>query len=208
MTPWASASGRLPKLGWAAAFRPLAGESVSGDHHLVAPFEGGVLLAVVDALGHGSEAEYAARLAVAALGPRRDLPLEELLKECHRGLNKTRGVAAALASIDFRKSVMHWIAIGNVEGVLVRGSGAKARRHSIIQHGGIVGYRMPKLPPSEAFKLEEGDRLCFATDGVRSGFAEVITMKDKLPDLAARVLEKFEDVRDDALVLIAEHGGA
>jgi hypothetical protein len=208
MTPWATASGRLPTLRWAAAFRPLAGESVSGDHHVVAPFEGGALLAVIDALGHGAEAEYAARLAAAALTAHRDAPVLELLKECHRTLGKTRGIAVALASIDFRKNLMQWIAIGNVEGVIVRGAGSKPRKHSIIQHGGIVGYQMPKLPPMDAFKLEDGDRLCFATDGIKSGFSEGISLKDPLPDLAARLLEKFEDVRDDALVLIAEHGKA
>jgi negative regulator of sigma-B (phosphoserine phosphatase) len=206
MTPWATASGRLPKLQWAAAFRPLSGESVSGDHHLVAPFEGGILMAVVDALGHGAEAEYAARLAVAALSSRRDATIDELLKECHRSLSKTRGVAAALASFNFKRATMSWIAIGNVEGILVRSS-SKGRRHSIIQHGGIVGYQMPRIPPIENLKLEEGDRICFATDGIKSGFAETLNLSDPLPDLAARVLEKFEDVRDDALVLLAEHGG-
>src|SRR5262245_1406844 len=115
MTVCATASGRLPKVQWAAAFRPLSGESVSGDHHLVAPFEGGVLLAVVDALGHGSEAEFAARLAVATLSSRRESPVEELLRECHRELAKTRGVAAALASIRYEKHALSWIAIGNVD---------------------------------------------------------------------------------------------
>jgi negative regulator of sigma-B (phosphoserine phosphatase) len=205
MNPWATASGRLPQFHWAAAFRPLSGESVSGDHHLVAPFEGGLLLAVVDALGHGSEAEYAARLAVAALSSRRDAPIEDLLKECHRSLGKTRGVAAALASINLHKASMRWIAIGNVEGVLVHADPA-SKRQSIIQHGGIVGYQMPKFQPMESFALAPGDRMCFATDGIKSGFAETLSRSDPLDDVAAHVLEKYEDVRDDALVLVAEYG--
>jgi negative regulator of sigma-B (phosphoserine phosphatase) len=192
-------------LQWAAAFRPLSGESVSGDHHLVAPFDGGLLLAVVDALGHGSEAEYAARIAVASLSSRRDVPIEELLKECHRSLGKTRGVAAALASINFHKGSMRWIAIGNVEAVLIRADPA-ARRQSIIQHGGIVGYQLPKFHPVESFSLGTGDRMCFATDGIKSGFAETLSRSAPLEDVAAGVLEKFEDVRDDALVLMAEYG--
>ena len=205
MTSWATASGRVPKLQWAAAFRPLSGESVSGDHHLVAPFEGGILLAVVDALGHGTEAEFAARLAVATLSSRRDASLEELLKDCHHTLARTRGIAVALASINFRKNALSWIGIGNVEGVLVRAAGGK--NHSIIQHGGIVGYQMPKLPPIENFRMEAGDRLCFATDGIRAGFSEVLNSRQSLADLAEAVLERFENVRDDALVLLAELRG-
>jgi len=206
MKPWSTTSGRLPSLRWSVAHRPLSGESVSGDHHLVAPFEGGALLAVVDALGHGSEAEFAARLAVATMSTRRESPVEEILKDCHRSLAKTRGIAVAIASIDFRKSRLSWVAIGNVEGLLVPGS-KDAKRQAVIQHGGIVGYQMPKLPPIESVKLVEGDRLCFATDGIKSSFMESITVRQPLETLAATVLEKFENVRDDALVLIAEFGG-
>jgi negative regulator of sigma-B (phosphoserine phosphatase) len=206
-SPWGTSSGRLPDLEWAAAFRPLTGESVSGDHHIVAPFEGGILLAVVDALGHGSEAEFAARLAAATLSSRRDSPLNELLKEVHQNLSKTRGVAAAVASIDFQKGVLTWISVGNVEGVLVRVD-PKVKRQSIIQHGGIVGYQLPRLPPVENIALHPGDRLCFATDGIKNGFAESVNLKDTVEKIAAQVLVKFEDVRDDALVLVAEYVGA
>ena len=206
MKPWATTAGRIPRLQWNAAFRPLSGESVSGDHHLVAPFEGGALLAVVDALGHGSEAEFAARLAIATMSSRRDAPVEEILKECHRTLAKTRGIAVAIASADLRKSRLGWVAIGNVEGLLVHAA-KDVRRQSIIQHGGIVGYQLPKLPPTESVKFSAGDRLCFATDGIRSGFMEEVNVKDPIDRLAARVLEEFENVRDDALVLVAEFGG-
>lgn len=206
-SPWGSTSGRLPNLQWAAAFRPLSGESVSGDHHIVAPFEGGILLAVVDALGHGSEAEVAARLAVATLNSRRDSPLHDLLRECHQNLSKTRGVAAAVAQIDFRKAALTWISIGNVEGILVYAA-PDAKRQAIIQHGGIVGYQLPRVPPIGSLPLHPGDRLCFATDGIKSGFAEAVSLKDPVEESAARVLEKYEDVRDDALVLIAEFVGA
>lgn len=205
--PWGSSSGRLPSLQWAAAFRPLSGERVSGDHHLVAPFDGGILLAVVDALGHGSEAESAARLAVATLSSRRDSPVPEILRECHQNLAKSRGVAAAVASIRFSKALLDWVSIGNVEGVLVRAD-SKSKRQSIIQHGGIVGYRMPRLASIESLPLNAGDRVCLATDGIKSGFAESIGPKDPIEESAARVLEEFEDVRDDALVLIVQYVGA
>ena len=52
---------------WGLAARALHGQAESGDLHLVAPFAGGVLIAAVDGLGHGSEAAAAARVAVATL---------------------------------------------------------------------------------------------------------------------------------------------
>jgi len=45
-----------PVPGWGLAAMPLAGESESGDCCVVKAFDKGVLVAVVDALGHGREA--------------------------------------------------------------------------------------------------------------------------------------------------------
>ena len=200
-------SGLLPRLAWAAAARPLAGERVSGDGHVVAPFPGGVLLAVVDALGHGTDAEVAARMAVETLQRHCGNPVDSLVKECHERLRRTRGVAAAIASIDLRSVRLSWISIGNVESMIVPADSDSPRR-SIIQLGGIVGYKLPRIPPIERVGLQAGDRIIFATDGIKSGFAEALTVGDPLPDQAAAVLERFEDVRDDALVLIAQYVGA
>src|SRR2546425_10541347 len=52
---------------WGVASLALPGEAESGDRHLVKPVGTGVLVAVVDGLGHGAEAASAAKAAVAAL---------------------------------------------------------------------------------------------------------------------------------------------
>src|SRR5256885_9190382 len=52
---------------WGVASLALPGEAESGDRHLVKPVGTGVLVAVVDGLGHGAEAAAAAQAAVAAL---------------------------------------------------------------------------------------------------------------------------------------------
>src|SRR5437867_365164 len=66
----ASGSGPMPSrvrsaqtlVHWAVATLALEGERESGDLHLVQPVTDGVLIAVVDGLGHGEEAAAAARL--------------------------------------------------------------------------------------------------------------------------------------------------
>src|SRR4029077_9723821 len=50
-------------LDWGVAGLPLDGQAESGDRHVVQPFPGGFLLAVIDGLGHGSEAAMAATTA-------------------------------------------------------------------------------------------------------------------------------------------------
>src|SRR2546430_17453382 len=52
---------------WGVASSALPGQAQSGDLRLVKPVATGVLLAVVDGLGHGAEAATAARTAVTTL---------------------------------------------------------------------------------------------------------------------------------------------
>jgi len=58
---------RPPMVEWAVGARALEGEPVSGDLHVVTPFPGGVLVAVMDGLGHGTEAAAAAEAAAEIL---------------------------------------------------------------------------------------------------------------------------------------------
>ena len=59
----------LSLLEYAVVSVPVAGEEESGDLHLVTQTDRGALVAVIDGLGHGSEAANAARAAVATLEP-------------------------------------------------------------------------------------------------------------------------------------------
>ncbi|HMJ58707.1 MAG TPA: hypothetical protein VK467_06195, partial [Gemmatimonadales bacterium] len=52
---------------WGVATVAMQGESESGDLHMVRAVKDGVLIAVVDGLGHGEEAAAAARMAVGTL---------------------------------------------------------------------------------------------------------------------------------------------
>src|SRR5258706_16485465 len=84
---------------WGVATRPIAGEAVSGDVHLVQPFHHGVLLAAIDGLGHGKEAVAAARAAVAVLKKHPREPVVQLIQRCHEALAETRGAVMTVASL-------------------------------------------------------------------------------------------------------------
>src|SRR5947207_14330118 len=80
--------------GWAGS----ALEAPSGDLHVVAPFPGGVLVALLDGLGHGEEAAAASKAALAVRhDPAGASPLL-LLPGCHDALLRTRGGDMRLAS--------------------------------------------------------------------------------------------------------------
>lgn len=196
-------------LDWGVAAVALPGEAESGDLHLVRPVAGGVLVAVVDGLGHGAEAAMAARLAVAALGSyAQESPLS-LFERCHRALKGTRGVVMSLASFRRSDASLTWLGVGNVEGVLVRavtGAAVARARSSLVTRGGIVGSELPRLQP-EVLPLAAGDTLIFATDGIREGFVERLPTDATPHQQADHILARYRKGTDDALVLVARYRG-
>src|SRR2546425_13287314 len=96
--PEASVS-RSALIEWGVAALALPGEAQSGDLHLVKPIGTGVLVAVVDGLGHGAEAATAAQAAVAALERHATETPIALIERCHRALKGTRGVVMSVALV-------------------------------------------------------------------------------------------------------------
>lgn len=195
-------------LEWGVAARALPGEQLSGDLSLVKPAGDSVLVAVVDALGHGSDAASAAGVAIAALERYATDPLPLLLQRCHTALVGTRGVVLSLALFSVPRATMTWLGVGNVEGVLLAGDpGARPGRTSLITRAGIVGAEVPQLQPW-VVPLAPGDTLVFATDGIRSGFAEDVSVVDPPQAVAERILARNAKDTDDALVLVVRYRGA
>lgn len=185
--------------------RTLAGNSESGDHYLVKPFPDGAIVAVVDGLGHGPSAAAVAAIAIAALEGHVHEQVAVLIRRCHEALAGTRGVVMSLASFNARAGTMTWVGVGNVAGWLLRASARAGRaREALFLRGGVVGYRLPSLHPAEV-PVEHGDTLIFATDGVRSGFADELILDDTPQRIAERILAAYGKDTDDALVLVVRY---
>lgn len=203
-------TGRAPVTGaldWAVAERAQPGETASGDFALVEPFAGGVLVAVVDALGHGSEAAATARQAATALERRPEDPVAELLRRCHDALLGFRGAVVSLASFDSVHATMTWLGVGNVAGVLLLADQTlQPSRTTLVTFGGIVGAEPPRARPW-IVPVAPGDTLIFATDGVRIGFADDLSPAGSPQQIADGILTRHAKGTDDALVLVARYVG-
>jgi serine phosphatase RsbU (regulator of sigma subunit) len=198
-----------PLIEWGVATLALPGEAQSGDLHLVKPAGTGVLVAVVDGLGHGAEAATAAQAAVAALERHASESPVALIERCHRALKGTRGVVMSVALFARPERSMTWVGVGNVEGLLLHGDGAArsgAPRESLVTRGGIVGSELPRLHPV-VLPIARGDTLLFATDGIREGFAEGLPPEATPQQLADQILARHGKGTDDALVLVARYLG-
>lgn len=202
---------------WSAVGRALPGEPVSGDEYVAQAYEGGMLLGVIDGLGHGAEAHRAARQAADMLTAHAGTALVSLMNGCHEALLGTRGVAMSLVAIDAREDRLEWLGVGNVEGVLLRtaADGGRARRRGaltvpqrerLLLRGGVVGYQLPTLRVSES-SIQRGDTLVLATDGIKRAFLEDLHSELGVEGLADHVLKRHQRSTDDALVLVAAYAG-
>src|SRR5882672_10262088 len=95
--------GRTAIVEWAAAFRPLPGETQSGDAHVVVDEGDSVLLGVIDGLGHGPEAEIAASRAKEFVAGQAGADVSAVMEKAHARLRGTRGVTLSLARLDGRR---------------------------------------------------------------------------------------------------------
>ena len=191
----------------ATACAPHPGEVECGDRVMVAERDGGLLVAAIDGLGHGRDAQAAAVAAMHALEQDPESSLEEQFVRCDARLRATRGAVMGLAQLD-ATGRMRWLGVGNIEGLLVRGPFAPAPgRELMLALGGIVGYRMPELRTRE-LAVFAGDTLVLATDGIRPGFAAAVSPARSPQEIADELLARWTTGRDDACAVVARYRGA
>ncbi len=193
---------------WGVATVALQGQSESGDLHMVKAVTDGVLIAVVDGLGHGEEAAAAARIAVAALERYAEEPPLSLVQQCHVALKGSRGVVMSVARFDVPRGTMTWLGVGNVEGVLHHANWSeRSGRASLVTRGGILGGEVPAVQAA-VIPVGAGDTLVFATDGISSDFLADVSAREEPQRLADQILARHGKGTDDALVLVARYRGA
>jgi phosphoserine phosphatase RsbX len=177
----------------------------SGDLSLVHCTANRALFAAIDGIGHGKIAAEAAQTAAKILDSSADdsLSLIELVQKCHEALRATRGVVLSIASIDFRRNLLTWIGVGNVQGILVRCSGSeRASADALLLRPGVVGSQLPNLQTATLL-ISPGDTLAFATDGIGSDFSNDLFPYESPQRSADRILSKHCKGNDDALIFVA-----
>ncbi|MGH7607834.1 MAG: SpoIIE family protein phosphatase [Gemmatimonadales bacterium] len=190
----------------------LPGEIESGDLSLVKHVGPGVLVAVVDGLGHGEEAAAAAHAATGAIGKYAKESLPDILRRCQTAVNGTRGVVLSLAYFDPVGKAVTWLGVGNVCGVLLRGDRAARPAHVwLLPVAGFVGSRAGEPEhlhiDARMESLARGDTVIFATDGIATRFADAAMPKLAPQALADHILARHATGKDDALVLVTRFVG-
>jgi serine/threonine protein phosphatase PrpC len=190
---------------WSTAEEVLPGETQSGDRYVVKNLPEGALLAVVDGIGHGQEAARSAELAAGVFAGSEARPLISLLRRCQLRLQGTRGAVVSMAWFSPADDTMTWLGVGNVAGVLLRSVACGvARQESLLLRAGTVGAALPAISAS-VVPVSYGDTLIFATDGIRSGFADRLRVNGSPREIAQEIIRNHWRKHDDALVLVARY---
>jgi phosphoserine phosphatase RsbX len=194
-------------LDWGVAALPLKGQSESGDRCVVQSFPGGVLLAVIDGLGHGYEAAAAANSAEFILRTHAQEPVISLVRQCHESLRSTRGVVMSVVSFDIVHGLMTWLGVGNVRGILRRSRYSSALpREELLLRAGVIGGQIPPLQAS-VIPVSRGDTLFLATDGIHGEFVQELASQEASKRTADVILSRYANGNDDALILVARVAG-
>ena len=113
----------------------------------------------------------------------------------------------SLATFNALDGTMRWVGVGNVKGLLLYANGGtSATRERLLLRGGVVGYNLPTLRPVSV-PVTPGDTLIFATDGLRSVFAEELILNKPPQQMADGILDQYRRGTDDAMVLVARYVG-
>src|SRR3977135_41041 len=177
-------AGLTLEFGVAGSIAP--GERGSGDL-------GGVpLMAAISAIGHGEQAAATARLAADTLLRHPEDEPAALLMRCHAALRGTRGEVLSIASINLREDALSWVGIGNVSGLVCRGTASVlAARNELLARPGELGSG--GLPPlgASVIPLRARDMLIFATDGISRHFSDDLASAASAQSLADDIIAHY-----------------
>jgi serine phosphatase RsbU (regulator of sigma subunit) len=183
---------------FAVVTSPVSGEMVSGDGYSIREDDAGVLLVVIDALGHGGPAAEVLETALALIRAAEPHPVDWMFQILDERLSGTRGAVAAIALISPSAGRLTWASIGDVQGTIASGPA----RTTLVGKPGILGYRSPRAN-ARSVPFGIGDVLCLATDGVRPEFAFEVQPVLGLETIARRVATCMK-TDDDSLAVLAQ----
>lgn len=122
----------------------LKGQRLCGDAYFIKEFESRIFIAVIDGLGHGTDAAAASDTAVGYIKNNYQKSLTEIITGCHEELKKTRGAAVGMALIDLESSTLRYAGVGNIE--------VRVKSRTVIRPisvNGILGYNLRKVREEE-----------------------------------------------------------
>lgn len=194
---------------WAYRSKSVDNDQDCGDKCIVTEVPDGVLIAVIDGVGHGAKASMASEQAISVIEANKNDSIASIVELCHDELGQTRGAVLSIAVVK-DEGVMHWVGVGNVEGRLIRKEGLKSTATgygSLLLRTGTLGRgSLPTLVPL-SLPLTRYDTLVLVTDGIDTDFEDAIRLEQDPDRIAQNIMTNYRKSDDDALVFVGKYLG-
>lgn len=180
---------------------PVTGEIVNGDAWSFVHTPERTIYIIADGLGHGRLASEAGEEAIRVFHEAAKQSPEQILREIHGALAKTRGAAVSVAEILRGQRILNYAGVGNVSGAIW----SKGKSRSMISMNGTVGHTVAKIQ-SFSYPCEPDSLLIMHSDGLgtRWGMERYPGLVQCHPAVTAGVLYRdFSRKRDDATILVS-----
>lgn len=183
--------------------RPCFGEQVNGDTVVIEHRDGIFFLAIVDALGHGPQANAVANRAERFLRNGWSSDVIDTMHRLHSELKGTIGAAAGLCVVDSVTRDLRYTGVGNT---VLRTFGSQATR--LISTDGIIGSRF-RTPAVQAARLNESGIILLYSDGVSDRFdveQYPQILYHSASAIARKIVASFGKPYDDATCMAMRYG--
>jgi serine phosphatase RsbU (regulator of sigma subunit) len=164
--------------------RPFLGERVSGDLIWFRKVDNILYLALIDALGHGTEANRMAVIIESALENSAFSTLKKMVSIMHESAKSDLGAAASLLRIDTSNGNFECVTVGNTTVRLTRDQ----QPYDPPSTPGVLGQSM-RTPVSYTTKLVGGEVIFVFSDGVGSDFEQ--SMYPRLARMSAEAISRL-----------------
>jgi len=182
--------------------RPCMGERLSGDAVVIRPLEHGLFVAIIDVLGHGTEAHELTHVIDAYLMRYGTADVSGLMTRLHQHLKGSRGAAVGLCAIDATTGCVNYAGIGNT--TMRRFGKAETR---LVSQDGVLGQNM-RTPLQQTLQLEPGDLIVLYTDGVSDRFTaeDYPGLLSHAPkEVASNIVQRYGKDHDDAACIAVRY---
>ena len=115
---------------------PKPGEDICGDAWATLRHDGYRTVIVADGLGHGPDANIAARTAIEFLYANASAGPKDLLEIVHAGIRHTRGAAVGIARLDEERRTIAYAGLGNIVGRVCE---SDSPSHHLVSMNGTAG---------------------------------------------------------------------
>ena len=182
---------------WSFSVRtqPHIGEHAIGDCGLAVETQGGLLLAMIDASGHGKRASVVADNLAATLRANASADLVAVMQHLFGAAQGTAGAAVGLAFVEPNLNQFRYMGIGNTRCAKL---GKLSWRG--VSRDGVVGGRWP-TPYEQTAPLETDDCLILWTDGIAENAIDNLrgtAAMRSATDIAGRLVRESARPYDDA----------